>query len=65
MILCSPSPGTSGPLKITSHPCCHSGSFFVLYSNHSLKETERSDINFVPGVIQLESTGRLSETFFL
>mmetsp|Transcript_11284 Transcript_11284/g.20393 ORF Transcript_11284/g.20393 Transcript_11284/m.20393 type:complete len:240 (-) Transcript_11284:369-1088(-) len=55
IILCSPSPGLSGPENTTLHPCCQHGSVLILCFIHALNLLLSSNINSVPGVIQFES----------
>mmetsp|Transcript_22405 Transcript_22405/g.52825 ORF Transcript_22405/g.52825 Transcript_22405/m.52825 type:complete len:229 (+) Transcript_22405:3925-4611(+) len=56
MTLCSPSPGTSGPLTTTVTPIsCQNGSVFCLYSTHFWVANDNFNIKSVPGVIQFES----------
>src|SRR5210317_912497 len=60
LTLCSPSPGTSGPLTTTSHPFFHTGSVFCLYSIHFLIAKPNFSMKSVPGVIQLLSNASCS-----
>jgi len=60
LALCSPSPGTSGPLTTTSHPFFHNGSVSCLYCIHFLIANPSFSMKSVPGVMQFESNASLS-----
>ena len=55
MILCSPSPTTLAPEKITVGPPAHSP--LVFWSSHTTKRSPSIWRNSVPGVMQFELNG--------
>jgi hypothetical protein len=58
--LCSPSPGTSGPLTKTLQLFFYMGSVCYLYCIHFLIASLSFNMKLVPGVVQLESNASLS-----
>ena len=54
MILCSPSPGTSGP-DSTIFKSFHKGSSAIFFWTKNSRWNTKRSMNAVPGVIQFES----------